>query len=95
VCAVGEATDAAGDTLLIRDDSLDGPRALTRHRSKADVNRGNVIERLYSMSGTYNDRGQYVYYGKVGGAVITGNEDGIKHCAMNILYRPRSRGRWA
>ena len=44
------------------------------------------IERLYAMSGLVNDRGQYVYYGKVGGAIITGNEDGIKHCAQNILY---------
>ncbi|MEJ2026520.1 MAG: twin-arginine translocation signal domain-containing protein [Limibacillus sp.] len=25
-------------------------------------------------------------YGRVGGCIITGNEDGIKHCAMNILY---------
>ena len=45
-----------------------------------------LIERLYSMSGMFNERGQYVYYGKVGGAIITGNEDGIKHCAMNLLY---------
>ncbi|WP_353826393.1 flavodoxin family protein [Agromyces sp. SYSU T0242] len=45
-----------------------------------------LIERLYAMSGMRNDRGQYVYYGKVGGAVITGNEDGIKHCAMDVLY---------
>ncbi|MGH3703870.1 MAG: flavodoxin family protein [Agromyces sp.] len=45
-----------------------------------------LVERLYSMSGEFNDRGQYVYYGKVGGAIITGNEDGIKHCAMNLLY---------
>lgn len=45
-----------------------------------------VIERLYSSSGELNDKGQYVYYGKVGGALITGNEDGVKHCAMNILY---------
>lgn len=45
-----------------------------------------VIERLYAMSGTLNDRGQYVYYGKAGGALVTGNEDGVKHCAMNILY---------
>ncbi|MFF2275941.1 flavodoxin family protein [Agromyces sp. NPDC058126] len=44
------------------------------------------IERLYAMSALVNDRGQYVYYGKVGGAIITGNEDGIKHCAQNILY---------
>ena len=29
---------------------------------------------------------QYAYYGQVGGCLITGNEDGIKHCSMNILY---------
>lgn len=45
-----------------------------------------IIERLYSSSGDQNEKGQYIYYGKVGGALITGNEDGIKHCAMNILY---------
>ena len=45
-----------------------------------------LIERLYGMSGRTNDKGQYIYYGKVGGCVITGNEDGIKHCAMGILY---------
>ena len=45
-----------------------------------------LIERLYAMSGVPNDKGQYVYYGKVGGCVVTGNEDGIKHCAMEILY---------
>ncbi len=45
-----------------------------------------VIERLYGNSGSLNDKGQYAYYGKVGGALITGNEDGVKHCAMNILY---------
>jgi multimeric flavodoxin WrbA len=45
-----------------------------------------VIERLYASSGDLNDRGQYAYYGKVGGCVITGNEDGVKHCAMGILY---------
>lgn len=45
-----------------------------------------VIERLYSSSGDLNEAGQYAYYGRVGGCVITGNEDGAKHCAMNILY---------
>ena len=45
-----------------------------------------LIERLYAMSGDTNERGQYVYYGKVGGCVVTGNEDGVKHCAMGILY---------
>ncbi len=45
-----------------------------------------LIERLYSMSGKQNKTGQYLYYGKVGGCIITGNEDGVKHCAMGILY---------
>jgi multimeric flavodoxin WrbA len=45
-----------------------------------------IIERLYACSSLLNDVGQYAYYGRVGGAVITGNEDGIKHCAMNVLY---------
>ena len=45
-----------------------------------------VIERLYAASGELNEAGQYVYYGRVGGCLITGNEDGIKHCAMSILY---------
>jgi multimeric flavodoxin WrbA len=45
-----------------------------------------VIERLYGYSGILNESGQYAYYGRVGGSLITGNEDGIKHCTMNILY---------
>lgn len=45
-----------------------------------------LIERLYAMSGQTNDKGQYLFYGKVGGCIVTGNEDGIKHCAMGILY---------
>jgi multimeric flavodoxin WrbA len=44
-----------------------------------------TIERLYGFSGILNDEGQYAYYGRVGGCVITGNEDGIKHCSMSIL----------
>ena len=46
----------------------------------------SVIERLYGNSGLLNKAGQYAYYGKVGGTLITGNEDGAKHCAMDILY---------
>lgn len=45
-----------------------------------------VIERLYSSSGELNEQGQYAYYGRVGGCLVTGNEDGAKHCSMNILY---------
>jgi multimeric flavodoxin WrbA len=45
-----------------------------------------IIERLYACSSLLNSKGQYAFYGKVGGCLITGNEDGIKHCAMNVLY---------
>ncbi len=45
-----------------------------------------LIERLYANSSQLNTDGQYAYYGKVGGCLVTGNEDGIKHCSMNILY---------
>lgn len=45
-----------------------------------------IIERLYACSSILNDAGQYAFYGKAGGCLITGNEDGVKHCAMNILY---------
>jgi multimeric flavodoxin WrbA len=45
-----------------------------------------VIERLYGFSGETNQHGQYAYYGRVGGCLVTGNEDGIKHVGMNVLY---------
>ena len=45
-----------------------------------------VIERLYGNSSLLNDKGQYAYYGRVAGCLITGNEDGAKQCAMNTLY---------
>ena len=44
-----------------------------------------VIERLYSSSGDLNQQGQYAYYGRVGGCLVTGNEEGAKHCGMNIM----------
>jgi len=45
-----------------------------------------AIERLYGSSAILNEHGQYAYYGRVGGCLVTGNEDGIKHVAMNVLY---------
>ena len=45
-----------------------------------------AVERLYAYSSDTNDRGQYLYYGKAGGCVVTGNEDGVKACAMETLY---------
>ncbi len=51
-----------------------------------------IVERLYASSGQLNNQGQYAYYGRVGGCLITGNEDGAKHCSMNILYSLQHRG---
>ncbi len=45
-----------------------------------------VIERLYGNSSILNEHGQYAYYGKTGGCLVTGNEDGVKHVAMHVLY---------
>lgn len=45
-----------------------------------------IIERLYGNSGLLNEVGQSVYYGRAGGCIVTGNEDGAKHCSMSILY---------
>ncbi|MGE6370899.1 flavodoxin family protein [Planococcus kocurii] len=45
-----------------------------------------TIERLYGSSSKTNDKGQAVFYNKVGAAVITGNEDGAKHAAASLLY---------
>ena len=45
-----------------------------------------VIERLYGNSHLLNEAGQYRYYGRVAGCLVTGNEDGVKHGAMNVLY---------
>jgi multimeric flavodoxin WrbA len=45
-----------------------------------------VIERL---DGTYeetNDAGQYPMYNKVGGVIVTGNEDGAHACAETTLF---------
>ncbi|MDX6653779.1 MAG: hypothetical protein QOH18_480 [Solirubrobacterales bacterium] len=42
--------------------------------------------RLYGNSHLLNEAGQYAYCGRVGGCLVTGNEDGVKHCAMNLLY---------
>ena len=45
-----------------------------------------VLERMYGYTHKFNDRGQYRDYGKTGAVLITGNEDGVKHCAMNVLF---------
>jgi multimeric flavodoxin WrbA len=45
-----------------------------------------VVERLYACSSLLNEAGQHAYYGRVAGCLLTGNEDGVKHCAMNMLH---------
>jgi multimeric flavodoxin WrbA len=45
-----------------------------------------LLERLYAHSSDTNEKGQYIYYNKVGGAVVTGNEDGGKFVSSRILY---------
>ncbi len=45
-----------------------------------------VIERLYGNSSLLNANGQYAYYGRAAGCLVTGNEDGIKHVSMSLLY---------
>jgi hypothetical protein len=63
------------------------PRPRVSHLARREVvGLQPVVERLYACSSLLNEHGQYAYYGKVGGCLITGNEDGIKHCSMNILY---------
>jgi len=45
-----------------------------------------AIERLYAYSSETNAKGQYLYYGKAAGCVVTGNEDGVKSVASETLY---------
>lgn len=45
-----------------------------------------IIERLYAYSSEINQAGQWAYYGKVGAALTTGNDDGGKHVSAQVLY---------
>nr|WP_329544510.1 flavodoxin family protein [Staphylococcus xylosus] len=45
-----------------------------------------VIERLYGSSKLENNKGQSIFYNKVGGVIVTGNEDGAKHASASIIY---------
>jgi multimeric flavodoxin WrbA len=45
-----------------------------------------LVERLYAQSAITDDEGQYAFYGKVAGCLVTGNEDGVKHVGMGLLY---------
>lgn len=45
-----------------------------------------VLERMYATSSELNEKGQYKMYGKVAGALISGNEDGVKQASMSSLF---------
>jgi multimeric flavodoxin WrbA len=45
-----------------------------------------VMERLSGSSSETNEKGQPIYYNKVAGAVVTGNEDGAKNAARDLLF---------
>jgi multimeric flavodoxin WrbA len=61
---------------------LAGPIWLGDQSSQTRV----IIERLYAYSSEVNAHGQWAYYGKVGGVLTTGNEDGGKHVSAQVLY---------
>jgi multimeric flavodoxin WrbA len=54
-----------------------------------------VIERLdaiFHEDGFTNDKGQFITYNKVGGCLITGNEDGAHACAAQVLWSMQELG---
>ncbi|WP_319592787.1 hypothetical protein [Salicibibacter halophilus] len=38
------------------------------------------------MAGLTNEKGQSMFYDKVGGVVVTGNEDGAKNAAASVVF---------
>lgn len=83
----GSERDAWPEELWPRVDAADilvigGPIWLGENSS---VTR-KLIERLYAMGSELNDKGQPIFYGKTAGALVTGNEDGVKNAARGILY---------
>lgn len=45
-----------------------------------------VLERLNGASDQTNDKNQAIYYDKVAGVAVTGNEDGAKRVASDLLF---------
>ena len=45
----------------------------------APAHRFDDLTALSACSSLLNSQGQYAYYGRVGGCLITGNEDGVFH----------------
>ncbi|MFC0682005.1 flavodoxin family protein [Lysobacter korlensis] len=61
---------------------MTGPIWLGEQSSEAR----KVIERLYALNSQVRDDGQYLFTGKVGGAIVSGNEDGVKHVTSSWLF---------
>lgn len=83
----GWAADAWPDVVwpLVRDaDILVIGTALWLGESTSVERR--FVERLYAMSDETNAQGQSVFYGKVAGMVVTGNEDGVKNAHARTLF---------
>jgi multimeric flavodoxin WrbA len=53
-----------------------------------------VVERLYGASHLLNEAGQYAYYGRVGGCLVTGNEDGAKLQHLGLAIPPQADAAW-
>jgi multimeric flavodoxin WrbA len=66
-----------GDTLVIA-----GPNWRGEHSSLAR----QIVERLYAHLGQLKEQGQLPLRGRVGGALITGNQDCLRHCPADIVY---------
>ncbi|AXF57181.1 flavodoxin family protein [Salicibibacter kimchii] len=45
-----------------------------------------VLERINGSVNLTNEKGQSIFYDKVGGVVVTGNEDGAKNAAASIVF---------
>lgn len=45
-----------------------------------------VMERLSGSGSETNEKGQPIYYNKVAGVAVTGNEDGAKHAVRDLLF---------
>ncbi|SDJ18098.1 flavodoxin family protein [Natribacillus halophilus] len=45
-----------------------------------------LMERIFGSGELTNESGQSIFYNKVGGVVVTGNEDGAKNAAASLIF---------
>ncbi|GBQ02829.1 hypothetical protein SSP531S_42930 [Streptomyces spongiicola] len=69
------------------------PAARQQLRDDAGDREAPRLRRPDACAGLLNDKGRYAYYGRLGGCLINGDEDGVKHCAMDVLYSLQHLGR--